>query len=791
MPEKSSRRWLALALILLPLAACSRDPEVLKHKYLEGGNKYFDQGHFREARIMYISALRKDAKYAEAYYRLAKTELRLKNIDATVAPLRRAVELLPEGPDREDARVLLADVGLTYLAAVGIRKDLTDETGNLARDLLELHPDSYAGRRINGMLARIQAVDLRKSQPLESRTQLEVCTAELSAANKIKPFQPEAVEPLAECLEMSGRISDAEKLLLQAIEGNKAFLGGYRKLYRYYIGVGRFDDAERILQVAIRNNPKEYGFLFDLAMYYQTRGKQDDARKIVQGMVASGKDFPAAYELAGDFYYGIGKSIEAIQLYEKGIAAFPGDKLTYQTRIVRTYLAQGKKTEAQKVNDAILKEHPKDVPAISRSASLLLDKGEVNQSIDRLNAALAIDPNSSQAHYDLARALIAVKRPELVHYHLSEAIKWSPRFLAARLLLAQLDVEAGAYKNAVDATEVVMASTPSDRRAHLIHAMGLRGLQKYDKARAELSFLVASNPRDPSALFQLGVLENAAQKWKQAEGAFLASYNANPLDLRGLKAAADLHMAQRQYDEALTLLRTEVKRYPERADLQAALAEYAGRAGRLGMAESEMEIAFRKVDPNSPASAELHRKLAQIQISSGSLREALPHLERARELQPGDATTLFELGALYDRLGRLKDAVPAYAASVKIDSGNIRALNNLAYTMSETGEDLDKALTFAQHAQQLAPDKPEIADTVGSIYLKKNLLDEALEIFEENVKKRPDYALFRYHLGLALLQNGDLPKAKQEFEKALANHPSPEESGKIQAQLAKIGTRRL
>ncbi len=792
MRDKSSSRWLALPFILLlPLASCSRDPDVLKRKYLEGGNRYFDQSHFREARIMYISALRKDAKYSEAYYRLAKTELKLKNIGAAAASLRRAVELLPDGMERDDARILLAGIDLSYMEVAGVSKELTDEARVLGRYIVEIHPGSYEGYRINGDLAKLLAIDLRKSNPPDSKAQLDTCTAELIKANAIKPNQPEVIEPLAECLELSGRVSDAEKTLLQAVEGNHTYLGGYRKLFRYYLGVGRLEDAERALQQAIRNNPKEYAFRFDLALYYQTTGRPDEAKKIVQDMVARVKEYPAAYLMAGDFHYGLANAAEAIRMYEKGMAAFPDDRAVYQSRMVRSYLAMGKKSEAEQINDAILKDHPKDVPAMARSASLLLEKGEVGRAIDGLNAALAIDPNNAQAHYDLARALLASKRPELVRYHLSEAIKWSPRFASPRLLLAQVDVEAGAYKSALTGSQLVLVTNPRDRKAHLIHAMALRGLQHYDMARAELRFLLASNPRDPRVLFQLGVLETAARKWKPAEDAFLACYNAAPSDMRGLRAAADIHLSRNEPDQALTLLRAEVKRFPERADLQSALAEYAGRAGHPDVAQSEMQAAFKKVDPNSPESAELHRKLAQIQVSSGSLQAALPHLERARQLQPGDAKTLFELGALYERLGRLKDAVPVYAAAVKADGENVRALNNLAYTMSETGGDLDQALNFAQHAHQLAPDKLEIEDTVGSIYLKKNLLDEALEIFESNVEKKPADVTFRYHLALALLQNGDVAKAKQAFEKALASHPSPDDAGKIQTQLAKIGARRL
>jgi uncharacterized protein HemY len=65
-----------------------------------------------------------------------------------------------------------------------------------------------------------------------------------------------------------------------------------------------------------------------------------------------------------------------------------------------------------------------------------------------------------------------------------------------------------------------------------------------------------------------------------------------------------------------------------------------------------------------------------------------------------------------------------------VETENPAALNNLAYLISETpGGDLTQALTLAQKANQKLPQAPEIADTLGWIYLKKNLTDNALEIF--------------------------------------------------------------
>ena len=83
----SIRPTLLCLLALVLGAACSRDPNVVKVHYLNNGNNYFNKGSYKEAAIMYRTALQKDAKYGEAYYRWALTDLKMNQPVAAVQHL--------------------------------------------------------------------------------------------------------------------------------------------------------------------------------------------------------------------------------------------------------------------------------------------------------------------------------------------------------------------------------------------------------------------------------------------------------------------------------------------------------------------------------------------------------------------------------------------------------------------------------------------------------------------------------------------------------------------------------
>jgi cytochrome c-type biogenesis protein CcmH/NrfG len=180
-PARTPGRILA-AVILIALTAlfagCSANPDVAKRKYVENGNKYFARGKYREASILYRSAIKKDPRYGEAYYRLGLTELRREQISTAAYAFRRAVELQP---DNEDAKVQLANIYLlAYAGSARKSEDLAKEIQALVDRILKRNPDSFQASRILGQLA------LLRRDYQEAQTHFE-------KAEKLSPGDPDVI----------------------------------------------------------------------------------------------------------------------------------------------------------------------------------------------------------------------------------------------------------------------------------------------------------------------------------------------------------------------------------------------------------------------------------------------------------------------------------------------------------------------------------------------------------------------------------------------------------------------
>ncbi|MFN0169039.1 MAG: tetratricopeptide repeat protein [Bryobacteraceae bacterium] len=787
-------RFCLILTVLLALASCGRDPNVVKVRYLESGNRYFEKGKIREAMIMYRKAIQTDGRYADAYYRLAKAEIKQAPANAlptaAVGPLRRAEQLFPEGrPEKIECQVRLAEIYISYFELAKLDTALVDDVDKTIKTLLK-DTESYDGHRLKGRFHLALAIDgLKRGAQSTIDREVPVALAELERANRIKPNQVDTVPYLCKALVSQNRHQDAEKLYRSLLSLHKNYLPGYQELYillRLYLN--RPDEAEELLKQEIRDNPKEHRLLINLAQHYYDLGKREQVVKMLEQLKQRAKEYPQAYENAGDFYFRLGDGAEAIRQYDEGIKSGVGDKARYQKRIIEVHMAQGRREEARKVNDQIREANPKDSDAMALHGMLLLEKGEIDSATSQLRAVIARAPDNFVAHYNLGRALLQKRDVENARVQFAEAIRLRPTYLPARLAVSQIELSRREYSKALKTTDETLQIAPSNIPARLIRTAANLGLGNNPLVRNELDIILKAAPNNKDALFQMGVLSAIEKDFKQAEDYYRRCYDLNTGNARGLMAQVELIMGQKQPERAIRILDEEIQKYPSRLEFRVAKANLLTRSDRYDDALAEYEWLLNRLDKNSPMAGDILLRLGETLRRKGDGDGAIAALQKAKVILPNNSLVLNTLALLLDGAGRKEEARLAYLDTLRVEPENGVVLNNLAFLIANSPSgDLDMALTYAQKAKQKLPQVPEVADTLGLIYLKKNLPDDAIEIFKQCVGKVPTFSTYRYHLGLALHKKGDMVRAKEEFKAALANKPNRDEEKDIKQLLARIG----
>ncbi len=218
-----------------------------------------------------------------------------------------------------------------------------------------------------------------------------------------------------------------------------------------------------------------------------------------------------------------------------------------------------------------------------------------------------------------------------------------------------------------------------------------------------------------------------------------------------------------------------------------ALADTAARTGRFDIAIQRYQRVADSLQKGSKQRADVLLRMGEAYRRKGDLENSIASLEKAREISPDSIMVLSNLALVLDQASRWPEAKKVYEVALKIDPNNAIALNNLAYLESEHGGDLNEAQTLAQRAKQFLPNRPEISDTLGWIYLKRNLPDNAADIFAELVRANPHSSTFRYHLGQAYNQKGDRAAATRELNAALRENPPAPEEKDIKELLRRLG----
>jgi tetratricopeptide (TPR) repeat protein len=140
-------------------------------------------------------------------------------------------------------------------------------------------------------------------------------------------------------------------------------------------------------------------------------------------------------------------------------------------------------------------------------------------------------------------------------------------------------------------------------------------------------------------------------------------------------------------------------------------------------------------------------------------------------------------------MNKSADAQKRYEAIVATNQRAPVAANNLAWIYAENGANLDVALQLAQNAKSQLVDVPQVNDTLGWVYYKKDLPLLAIPPLEESVAKDPSNGSYRLHLGLAYAKAGQSDKARSALERALQLSPQVEGADVARKTLMALNTR--
>jgi Tfp pilus assembly protein PilF len=129
---------------------------------------------------------------------------------------------------------------------------------------------------------------------------------------------------------------------------------------------------------------------------------------------------------------------------------------------------------------------------------------------------------------------------------------------------------------------------------------------------------------------------------------------------------------------------------------------------------------------------------------------------------PKNPLLLRHLAGLAYNAGDRVQARAYYEQALEMAPKDVAMLNNLAWILVEAKD--PKALALAQRAAALAPDHPNVLDTLAQAYALNNDYQKAIEALRRAVHRSATAATLRLHLARLYIASGDRASAKAELE---------------------------
>ena len=213
-----------------------------------------------------------------------------------------------------------------------------------------------------------------------------------------------------------------------------------------------------------------------------------------------------------------------------------------------------------------------------------------------------------------------------------------------------------------------------------------------------------------------------------------------------------LDLAAGHAKEATARIDAHLKTAQPTVELLVLAARVRGASGDMPGAETLL----RKAIDTDTDRLQAYNMLGQIYARQGRLDDAKAQYLDVLKRDPKSISAGTMVAMVLEQQGKVPEAEKEYQRVLSVESNAAVAANNLAWLYVSSNRKLDEALQLAQTALQQLPDEPNIHDTLGWIYYRKNMAAAGdSRISSSSTRTSPFDPVFRYHLGMALVQTGD------------------------------------
>lgn len=828
---------LLLTLVTAPAAAARSTQD-----YVAAAQQSLTKGNPAAAEIELRNALLGAPKDPAIHLRLSAVYLQLgNNADAA----REATTAGTLGAEESAYLPLLIDALLRQRKFGELLKDVPagNRLPSLESKVREGRAFAYVGLRdYNEALANLHEavrLDPESPRPKIALARVLVSTRDAAKADVIvdevlanNPRSADALQVKGQILALRGDWDGAMQKYNEALEIDPKNLParlGRANLYLLHADAANADkDLTPVLAIAPNNAAANYLRALELAQ----RRQFGDANQLLDKISSAFPDLVEGYYLQGTVQYALGQFEQAENNLTKYIARVP-DSAKAVRLVAAIAMRRGAPARAIDSLKHLLEKSPPDVATLSLLGNAYLADGKPELAMAQFEAAAKLAPQNPRVNTQLAVSRIntgegeqglallenvydseagaTVAGPVLVLTelrlgHVAKAAEVAQALVAKdnnnpiyQTLLGAVRFVQRDYKGAEAALRAVVAREPGFAPATHNLAQVYIATGRRDEAKKAYEALAAQKPNDVTALLALADLAMADRDWKAAADYINRARSAAPADPKPGIKLVDLYLQQQNYRDAKSIgaeLLTLFPKDPGVLDAQARIQRATGDAtGAAATYRQAFEIAPTSTmirgrylaallaakdytTARDVLSAALTREPDNTAIKGDLIRVAADiggidaGIAKAHEFAAQDPKNpAYDLVAaeLYEKAGRLPDAIALLEKRQGADPAEAVMMKLVQLYMG--GGQPAKAEALLQARLEKEPGDLGARIAFGSQYLQRQQFDRAREEFERVVAQSPNSVVALNNLAWLYQQQGNIAKAREMAERAVALAP--------------------
>ncbi|MBL7665441.1 MAG: tetratricopeptide repeat protein [Bacteriovoracaceae bacterium] len=463
----------------------------------------------------------------------------------------------------------------------------------------------------------------------------------------------------------------------------------------------------------------------------------------------------ARLDIHADRYGDLSKTLDLINKqkadyhphYYSNLLEFTGMYLARQSKPKEAYQMF---TQALQIHEspelraklASLKVETTDTPEISK----LINQ---SQAINLMNKASVEIKNEA---YEKALALLI------------NAVDLAENYTPARVMLSQVQIELGYFKQAINSLVEIVKNDSLDPSANFALLDAYTKAFKFADAKRHIGNISNTNLRDQADFTRLvGEMYYQMNDSLQALSWLSKAVDADPLDDRPYDILSRIYLSRKDFKRAKILLSKAIELEPKKPTYRVSYARVI-----YEMEDADTALGYlRGISQEFSIDPEVQGEIAILYYRSGQMMQ-FEQQKGYIEGLPEKNYKFYEFMANAAMLDQKFDQVVEYSKKkIELKPGDLESRILSGKILMEQGK-LDESLAMFQGVQDRLPNYPRLMFYISKLYLMAGESDKAIEAAKKEMTENPDLAEPHILLGNIykdLAETKSDPKLYNEAEK--------------------------